>query len=339
LFQTLTSTESQFTSIYLSEKGWTDAENCVAWVKQVFIPFAVSHRIDQSKPILLTMDGHSTHECHELQRAFYEIPEQDVEFIVLCFPSKTTHKLQPLDVLIFAAVQRAWQRSCDEAIKSGTVINRSSVIPIYISSTHDVITKQLVAKAFKMASLFPVDCMIFKDSDFASSQASSCNVHVPPSFPAKFPSSDAEDTNYMPSDYEDIRSLSESSDDDGAIPECETQTNLEEAQAEDSPGQEMDSGAGATDEEQLEDPVSGCAVALDNLEKEIVYMTQSMSAQFQHLIREPIKVVSQQADCSRSSEELLSKLRSVRHQLWCTQLALRFALSQNSASNAHCTSI
>jgi hypothetical protein len=175
----LTSTESQFDSIYLCEKGWTDAENCVKWLREVFIPFAVSCHIDQSKPILLTMDGHSTHECHEFQRAIYDLlDEQDVEIILLCFPSKTTHKLQPLDVLIFAAVQRAWRRSCDEAIKSGTMINRSSIIPIYIHGTWDVITKELVAKAFKMAGLFPVDRTVFKDSDFAPSRASSCNVHI-----------------------------------------------------------------------------------------------------------------------------------------------------------------
>ena len=52
-------------------------------------------------------------------------------------------------------------------------------------------------------------------------------------------------------------------------------------QAKDVLGQEADSGAHATDEGQLKDPVLGCAVALDNLEREIIYMTRSMATQFE----------------------------------------------------------
>jgi len=150
----------------------------------------------------------------------------------------------------------------------------------------NVITKGLIAKAFKMAGLYPVDCTIFKDSDFAPSQASLSNVHAPPLFPVEFPSSDADDRSYMPSDDEDTTSLSdlETSKDDldeRAILEQNSQGNLKEMQAEDVLGQEADSGAHATDKGQLEDPVLGCAVALDNLEREIIYMTRSMATQFE----------------------------------------------------------
>ena len=120
-------------------------------------------------------------------------------------------------------------------------------------------------------------------------------------------------------------SLLESSEDESDIPESETQVNPEEMQAKDVLEQEIDSGSGATDEDRLEDPVSGCATALDNLEKEIIYMTQSISTQFLQFSREPIKVISREADSSRSHEELLHELCSVRHQLWCTQHALTSA--------------
>jgi hypothetical protein len=144
-----------------------------------------------------------------------------------------------------------------------------------------------------MAGLYPVDCTIFQESDFAPSQASSVNAHILPSpFLTEFPSSDAEDRSYMPSDTtdsEDMASLPRSAADNGMISdlldtEQEIQAILEEMHTEDLPGQEINSGAGATepelDEVQLEDPVSGCVVALDNLEREIMYMMQSATMEF-----------------------------------------------------------
>jgi hypothetical protein len=89
-------------SLYTSASGWTDLTNCIAWVRSVFILFARAQRIDNSIPIVLTLDGHDTHEQHELKRVLYDLLDQeDLEIILFCFPSKMTHKCQPLDVLVF----------------------------------------------------------------------------------------------------------------------------------------------------------------------------------------------------------------------------------------------
>ena len=82
------------------------------------------------------MDGHDTHEKHDLKRALYGfLDREDLEIIVFCFPSKTTHKCQPLDVLIFLTVDRKWQEICDTYSKRGEAINRFNVIPAYIHGT------------------------------------------------------------------------------------------------------------------------------------------------------------------------------------------------------------
>ena len=62
-------------SIYFSESGWTDTYNCERWMDEVFIPYAKTRRVDPNKPILLTMDGHDTHEKPEIQRVIYKQPE------------------------------------------------------------------------------------------------------------------------------------------------------------------------------------------------------------------------------------------------------------------------
>ncbi len=73
------------------------------WLEEVFIPFAKKNRVDSAKPIVLTMDGHDTHEKPELQRIIYKhLDNENLEIIVFCFPSKCTHKCQPLDVVVFS---------------------------------------------------------------------------------------------------------------------------------------------------------------------------------------------------------------------------------------------
>lgn len=137
------------------------------------------------------MDGHDTHEKPEIQRAIYDcLDKEDLEIILFCFPSKTTHKCQPLDVLVFSAVERQWQRICSEYLENGMPMNRLTVIPAYIQSTRDVMTKELIKKAFEKTGLHPVNRQIFAEEDFAPSKASSTVAHVPSSFPADFPSSD-----------------------------------------------------------------------------------------------------------------------------------------------------
>ena len=115
-------------SIYFSESGWTDTYNCERWMDEVFIPYAKTRRVDPNKPILLTMDGHDTHEKPEIQRVIYkQLEDENVEIIILCFPSKTTHKCQPLDVVVFASVERGWQEVCDKCVKEGKPINRFTI--------------------------------------------------------------------------------------------------------------------------------------------------------------------------------------------------------------------
>ena len=69
-------------------------------------------------------------------------------------------------------------------------MNQLTVIPAYIKSTRDVMTKKLIKKAFEKTGLHPINWHIFTEEDFAPSKASSTVAHVPSTFPADFPSSD-----------------------------------------------------------------------------------------------------------------------------------------------------
>ena len=71
----------------MSESGWMDQELFSNWFLHQFLNHAVSRR-----PILLMLDGHSSHYTLELIQS---AAENDV--IIFCLPSHTTADRQPLD--------------------------------------------------------------------------------------------------------------------------------------------------------------------------------------------------------------------------------------------------
>jgi hypothetical protein len=119
-----------FESLAQSRTGWTDKELKEKWTKDVFMPFSAANRVDDTKPVILTCDGHESHETPEIQKAVYSW--EGCGFIVLYFPSKCTYKMQPLDVVIFAQSGRAWREHCEECLHRGIIINRYSVIQNYL---------------------------------------------------------------------------------------------------------------------------------------------------------------------------------------------------------------
>ena len=57
------------------------------WFKEHFLPHSPAAR-----PLLLIMDGHSTHYCPRVVNKALES-----RVILLCLPPNTTHRTQPLD--------------------------------------------------------------------------------------------------------------------------------------------------------------------------------------------------------------------------------------------------
>ena len=93
-------------------------------------------------------------------------------------------------MLVFSAIEQKWQEICAEYLEKGMPMNCLTVIPAYIQSTCSAMTKDLIAKAFEKTGLYPVNCQIFTEENFAPSKASSTIAHIPSSFSADFPSSD-----------------------------------------------------------------------------------------------------------------------------------------------------
>ena len=78
-----------------------------AWFNELFLPNAVAVR-----PLLLLLDGHSTHYQPEVINLALE---NDV--IVLCLPPHATHATQPLDCGVFSPLKAQWSKICHDFLK------------------------------------------------------------------------------------------------------------------------------------------------------------------------------------------------------------------------------
>ena len=174
----------------------------------VFVPEAEKCRVDPNKPIVLTLNGHDSHKTRKLKRAAF-----DHNIIIIALPSKTTHKLQSLDVGIFSLVQRQWSKHCNERLAQGVRITCFNFIPEYLA-THPAITHSLIQKAFAKTGIYPLNPTIFHERDFAPSQASSLTATFPPSYPQDIPSSPSYVPSELSTDYSDPDWKNEGEDSD-----------------------------------------------------------------------------------------------------------------------------
>jgi DDE superfamily endonuclease len=113
-------------AVAISPNGWTDNALGLEWFKQTFIPFATAHKLNNN-PILLLLNGHNSHKTDKLCTVVYEHC-----IFILAFPSKCTHKLQPLNVTVFTQVQHQWSAHCDCCIYDNIGMDCHNIIPEYM---------------------------------------------------------------------------------------------------------------------------------------------------------------------------------------------------------------
>ncbi|EIN11355.1 hypothetical protein PUNSTDRAFT_29972, partial [Punctularia strigosozonata HHB-11173 SS5] len=76
---------------------------------------------------------------------------------VICYPSKCSHMLQPLDVAVFAHIQSKWKNHCDDLMDNRIRITRYNVIEEYMAIQREVMTPDLIRTAFRKSGLYPLN--------------------------------------------------------------------------------------------------------------------------------------------------------------------------------------
>jgi len=142
-----TDNEVNGTRYAVSDKGWADQELFYFWLKDHFLPNAVSRR-----PLFLLLDGHSSHfEPKTIQFA------KDNDVIIFCLPPHTTHECQPLDVSFFRALKTSWQQACHTFYQKNPykVISKLNFNGVFKSAWLSAITPSNIIGGFKKAGVYP----------------------------------------------------------------------------------------------------------------------------------------------------------------------------------------
>ena len=134
-------------SIYgLSQNGWIDKELFNDWFFNHFLLYA-----PQVRPLLLLMDGHSTHYCPEVVK---EAAAQDV--VVFVLPPNTTHCTQPLDKDAFSALKTAWRDTCHQFMcaNPGRAVSRFDFARIFANAWYSAMTLPNIINGFKVTGIY-----------------------------------------------------------------------------------------------------------------------------------------------------------------------------------------
>jgi hypothetical protein len=133
----------------LSKKGWIDRSLFSDWFFNHFIEYAPS-----SRPLLLILDGHSSHYCPDVIRAASE-----QEIIIFTLPPNTTHLSQPLDKGPFSPLKKAWQEVCHQfTLKNpGRCITRYDFSQLFSEAWSKSMTVKNIMSGFKTTGICPFD--------------------------------------------------------------------------------------------------------------------------------------------------------------------------------------
>ena len=144
--------------IALSEKGWTNDQLGLLWLKTVFEPYTAPRTKGVYR--LLILDGHGSHTTPE-----FDLFCTEHKIITLCMPAHSSHLLQPLDVSCFATLKRVYGRQIQHLMRNGVNhIDKADFLTAYNIARTEAITPAIIRSGFKATGLVPLDpdCVLEK---------------------------------------------------------------------------------------------------------------------------------------------------------------------------------
>ena len=147
LTKELTKGEVPGASYGLSNKGWMDGELFKDWFVGHFLSYAPSCR-----PLLLLLDGHSSHFCPEVIRT-----AAAEGTIVFALPPHTTHLSQPLDKGAFAPLKIEWRKAVQNFIfkNPGRQITRYDFSALFAKAWSNAMTLPNIVAGFRVTGVYP----------------------------------------------------------------------------------------------------------------------------------------------------------------------------------------
>jgi len=143
------------TTYGLSDSGWMDMELFKAWFYKHFLTHVCSNR-----PILLLLDGHSSH--YNLE-AINLAKENGV--IMFTLVPHTTHAMQPLDTAVYGPLKTHWQDACHDYLQKnpGRVINKYVFNEVFSKAWLKSISPETIINGFRVCGVSPFNPCVIMD--------------------------------------------------------------------------------------------------------------------------------------------------------------------------------
>ena len=155
-----------------SEKGWTDGEIGLAWIKDFN---ARTKDKAQGQARLLLVDGHNSHYTLEL----LEYARRN-NIVLICYPAHTTHVLQGLDVVCFRAFKTYWtQETVAFEQETGQRVQKNNFLTPLARAYVRGFTVSTVKEAFIKTGTCPVHRGAITLEMMAPSKETSVQAHMP----------------------------------------------------------------------------------------------------------------------------------------------------------------
>lgn len=116
--------------------------------------FGVCSSIPPFLPLILLLDGHSSHYCPETIKIAAER-----KVILFALPPHTTHTTQSLDRGCFVPLKVAWRQACHGFVvkNPGRVVTRSEFCQLFSKSCRKAKTMLNIISSFKVTGVCPFD--------------------------------------------------------------------------------------------------------------------------------------------------------------------------------------
>lgn len=144
------------------------AEVFYEYVVNIFYKWLLDNNIEL--PIILLLDGHSSHITYHLSKFCNEH-----KIILVALYPNATHILQPLDVAVFKPVKQNWARAVHDWRKSrnNTQLTKYNFAPILKKVMDESLKKETIENGFRKCGLIPwnPDAIDFTKTDIMHSEA------------------------------------------------------------------------------------------------------------------------------------------------------------------------
>lgn len=145
------------------QTGWMTSDLFFKWF-QNFVAFS---KATKDNPVLLILDGHSTH-TKNMTLIDYA---RDNGVIILCLPPHTSHRLQPLDIALMKPLSGYYEEETRKWLRTnpGKVITLWQIASLFGSAYINAANMRTALRGFEKTGIWPVNPGVFKDEDFLPS--------------------------------------------------------------------------------------------------------------------------------------------------------------------------